>query len=110
MPYFMFVIGKHFESCCEYKECHKINKIIYLFYQFFLTNVINFVRGIIKLSLLTALKVFVFIMDSCDCSAIDHNNCQLWINILNDLSFTIFCSVVAIIFSVSKLVRCVILL
>ena len=31
MPCFMFVIGKHFESYSEYlKECHKINKIIYL--------------------------------------------------------------------------------
>ena len=28
---------KHFESCREYlKECHKINKIIYLFYQIIL--------------------------------------------------------------------------
>ena len=57
----------------------------------------NIVSGIIKLSLL---KAFVFIMDSCDRSAIDYGNCLLWINVLNDLSFTIiFCSVVAIIFS-----------
>ena len=70
------VIGKHFESCREYlKECHKINKIIYLFYQIILLNVINIVRGILKVSLLTALKAFAFIMDSWDRSAIDYSNC-----------------------------------
>ena len=31
----------------------------------YFTNVINIVKGIIKLSLLTVLKAFVFIMDSC---------------------------------------------
>ena len=37
MPRFMSVIGKLFESCREYlKECHKIIKIIYLFYQIIL--------------------------------------------------------------------------
>ena len=77
MPSFMSVIGKHFESCREFlKECHKINKIIYLLkLSNYFTNIINIVRGIIKLSLLTGLKAFVFIMDSCDRSAIDYNNC-----------------------------------
>ena len=74
----------------------------------YLTNVINIVRGIIKVSLLTVLKALVFIIDSWDRSTIDYSNCYLWINVLNDLSFTIFCSVVSIIFSVSKLVGCVI--
>ena len=39
MPCFMYMylIGKHFNSCREYlKECHKINKIIYLFHQIIL--------------------------------------------------------------------------
>ena len=54
------------ESCREYlKECQSQNKQNYLSV---LTNnfstVINIVRDIIKLSLLTALIVFVFIMDS----------------------------------------------
>ena len=73
----MSVIGKHFESCREYlKECHK-NKQNYLsvLSNHFTNVIINIVRGIIKLSLLTALKAFVFIMDSCDRSAIDYNNC-----------------------------------
>ena len=72
----MSVIGKHFESCREYlKECHKINRIIYLVLSNYFTNVINIVRGIIKVSLLTALNAFVFIMDSWDRSAIDYSNC-----------------------------------
>ena len=41
----------------------------------YFTNVINIVRGIIKLSLLTALKAFVFIMDSWDVPQIDYSNC-----------------------------------
>ena len=39
----------------------------------YFTNVINIVRGIIKVSLLTALNAFVFIMDSWDRSAIDYS-------------------------------------
>ena len=41
----------------------------------YFTNVINIVRGIIKVSLLTVLKAFVFIMDSRGRSAIDYSNC-----------------------------------
>ena len=38
-------------------------------------DIANIVRGIIKVSLLTALKAFVFIIDSWDRSAIDYSNC-----------------------------------
>ena len=41
----------------------------------YFTNVINIVRGIIKVSVLTALNAFVFIMDSWDRSATDYSNC-----------------------------------
>ena len=72
MPCFMSV-SKHFESCHEYLKRVSQNKQNHLSVSSnYFTNVINFVRGIIKLSLL---KVFVFIMDSCDHSAIDYNNC-----------------------------------
>ena len=86
---------------------NKQNYLSVVFFSNHFTNIINIVRGIINLLLLTALKAFVFIMDSCDRSVIDYNNCQLWINVLNDVSFTIFCSFVVItcIFSVSKLMR-----
>ena len=40
----------------------------------YFTNVINIVRGNIKLSLLTAIKAFVFIKDICDRSTIDFSN------------------------------------
>ena len=39
----------------------------------YFTKVINIAMGIIKLSLLTALKAFVFILDSWDRSAIDYS-------------------------------------
>ena len=76
MPCFMSVIGKHFESCCEYlNECHKIKKNDLSFLSNYFTNVLNIVRGITKLSLLIVLKAFLFIMDSWNCSAIDYSNC-----------------------------------
>ena len=76
MPCFMSVIGKHFESCPEYlKECHKINKIIYLVLSNYFTNIVNIVRGIKLPLLMFSVKAFVFIMDSWDRSAIDYSNC-----------------------------------
>ena len=70
----MSVIGKHFESCREYLISRvSQNKQNYLsVLSNYFTNVINIVRGIIKVSLLTALNAFVF---SWDRSAIDYSNC-----------------------------------
>ena len=79
MPCVMSVIGKHFESCREYlfKRVSQ-NKQNYLsVLSNYFTYLIDIVVGIVKLSLLTVLKAFVFIiiMDSCDSSSIDYNNC-----------------------------------
>ena len=75
----MSVIGKHFESCREYLisrvSQNKQNYLDLSVLSNYFTNVINIVRGIIKVSLLTALNAFVFIMDSWDRSAIDYSNC-----------------------------------
>ena len=61
---FLCPVFYYFESCREYlKECHKINKIIYLFYQITLLTY-KYCKGYYKSILVNKLKAFVFIIDS----------------------------------------------